>query len=103
MITKILNIIIIFLFLTQISCNQKKNFDSKQKNTNLKTATIDFNTDSVYYRLNVGHENNNYYQDEKSNLVYLVTREVYVDDINFGAFNNEMNMFKAGNYSKENG
>ncbi|MFC6097121.1 hypothetical protein ACFPVY_10745 [Flavobacterium qiangtangense] len=99
---KTANRIIILLFITLTSCNQRENFNLGEKK-NSKAFIVDFDADSVYYRLNVGHENENYYQDEKLNLLYLVTREVYVDDINFGAFNNETSLSKAENYSKENG
>ena len=48
-----------------------------------------------------GLENEEYYQDEKSNLLYLVTREVFVLNKNFGGYN-EANLVEAEKYSLEN-
>jgi hypothetical protein len=97
---KIVNSIILLLFFTMLSCNKKHNLKSEKDVFNSTSTYVDFDADSVYYKLSVGFENDDYFQDEKSNLLFLVTREIYVEDKNFGGYNQDWS--KAEDYSKKN-
>jgi hypothetical protein len=55
--------------------------------SDLDISFVNLEADSVYYKLSVGYDHSDYYQDSKSNLIFLVTREVEVLKKNFGGFN----------------
>ncbi|WP_396193361.1 hypothetical protein [Flavobacterium sp.] len=97
---KIVNSLIILFIVMLLSCNKKNNSNSNQSNLKTTSSYVDFDADSVYYKLSVGFENDDYLEDEKSNLLFLVTREVYVEDKNFGGYNQDWS--KAEDYSKKN-
>lgn len=98
---KTANKIIILTLITLVSCN--KNSSVKKENDILQStySLVDLEADSVYYKLNIGHENQDYYKDEKLNLLFLVTKEVYVANKNFGNYK-EANIFDARKFSLEN-
>lgn len=97
---KTVNSIIILVFFTFLSCNKKHNVKSEKNILNSTSSYVNYNADSVYYKLNTGSESDKYYHDEKSNLLYLVTREVYVGDKSFGGYK-EQDWSDAKNYSKK--
>lgn len=97
---KTVNKIIILTLITLVSCN--KNSSVKKENDIIQSthSLVDLEADSVYYKLSVGYENQEYYQDDRLNLLFLVTKEVYVANKNFGCYNKK-NIFDAKKYSIE--
>jgi hypothetical protein len=83
---KIVSKIIFVILITLISCNKKKSLRDKDNVLNSASSYVNYDADSVFYKISVGYENNNYYKDKKENLLFLITREVYVDDKNLGGF-----------------
>jgi hypothetical protein len=62
---------------------------------------VNYDADSVFYKLSIDCKNEEYFQDEKSNLLFLVTREVKVLNKNFGGYE-KANLSEAKKYSIEN-
>ncbi len=70
----------LLFFITLTSCNKKSLSTNKNQILNSTTSYVNYELDSVYYKINVGSENKNYYQDKRGNFLFLVTREVFLDN-----------------------
>ena len=92
---KIVIKIFLLSFITLTSCNKRKSLSTENNILSSTSSYIDYDADSVYYKISVGYENDNYYQDKKANLLYLVTKEVYLDN------NKNLGGFKHSNWYNE--
>jgi hypothetical protein len=96
---KTVNSIIILLFMTLLSCNKKRDIDSKKTDINSQVYAIisnKYNPDSIFYNIDV-EWNENGVQEE----LFLITKNITVADSLFGAANNNKNWERAWKYMKK--
>ena len=74
---KIVNSIIMLLFITLISCNKKRDIQNKKpddKNQNYTIIRNNYNPDSIYYNIDVVWDENGVEE------LFLITKSITVSD-----------------------
>ncbi|MDI9308769.1 MAG: hypothetical protein QM535_01040 [Limnohabitans sp.] len=96
---KIVNSIVIFFFLILFTCSKNSSKSSKDI-LNSSISYVNYEADSVFYKIDIACNDQKLYRDEKSNLIFLVTKEVYFGDKKIGNYNQSNWFNELKEYSK---